>query len=128
MRMQDRSLIDKINPTFMALTATAIHHYLSVCTTAEFRVPPEFGLGGGARFECDTTNIHHGVNNACQDVFRSLDEDFRSSSQVVQANKIGNIRSMLRRRIYSTGTDPAMAQPHTDQSSSDEDFLEYVPE
>jgi len=35
---------------------------------------------------------------------------------------------MIRRRIHSTGTDPARAQPHNDQGSFDEDFLDYVPE
>ena len=128
MGMKDRSLIDKINPTFIALTATAIHHCLSAWKTGEFRVPPEFGPGGGAQRKCDTRNINHAVNNACTDVFRRLDADFRSSSPEVQAKKIDNIRSMIRRRIHSTGTDPAMAQPHNDQGSFDEDFLDYVPE
>jgi hypothetical protein len=54
--------------------------------------------------------------------------DFRSSSPEVQAKKIDNIRSMICRRIHSTGTDPAMAQPHNDQSSFDGDFPDYVPE
>jgi hypothetical protein len=126
--MKDRSLIDKINPTFIALTATAIHHCLSAWKTGEFRVPPQFGPGGGAQRKCDTRNINHAVNNACTDVFRRLDADFRSSSPEVQAKKIDNIRSMIRRRIHSTGTDPAMAQPHNDQGSFDEDFLDYVPE
>jgi len=128
MGMKDRSLIDKTNPTFIALTATAIHHCLSAWKTGEFRVPPEFGPGGGAQRKCDTRNINHAVNNACTDVFRRLDADFRSSSPEVQAKKIDNIRSMIRRRIHSTGTDPAMAQPHNDQGSFDEDFLDYVPE
>ena len=128
MGMKDRSLIDKINPTFIALTTTAIHHCLSAWKTGEFRVPPEFGPGGGAQRKCDTRNINHAVNNACTDVFRRLDADFRSSSPEVQAKKIDNIRSMIRRRIHSTGTDPAMAQPHNDQGSFDEDFLDYVPE
>ena len=128
MGMKDRSLIDKINPTFIALTATAIHHCLSAWKTGEFRVPPEFGPGGGAQRKCDARNINHAVNNACTDVFRRLDADFRSSSPEVQAKKIDNIRSMIRRRIHSTGTDPAMAQPHNDQGSFDEDFLDYVPE
>ena len=128
MGMKDRSLIDKINPTFIALTATAIHHCLSAWKTGEFRVPPEFGPGGGAQRKCDTRNINHTVNNACTDVFHRLDADFRSSSPEVQAKKIDNIRSMIRRRIHSTGTDPAMAQPHNDQGSFDEDFLDYVPE
>jgi len=126
--MKDRSLIDKINPTFIALTATAIHHCLSAWKTGELRVPPEFGPGGGAKRKCDTRHINHAVNNACTDVFCRLDADFRSSSPEVQAKKIDNIRSMIRRRIHSTGTDPAMAQPHNDQGSFDEDFLDYVPE
>jgi len=32
----------------------------------------------------------------------------------------------MRRRIHSTGTDPAMAQPHNNQGSIDGDFLDYV--
>jgi len=48
MGMKDRSLIDKINLTFIALTATAIHHCLLVWKTGEYRLPPEFGSGGGA--------------------------------------------------------------------------------
>jgi len=35
---------------------------------------------------------------------------------------------MIRQRIHSTGTDPAMAQPNNNQGSFDEDFLDYVPE
>jgi len=126
--MQDRSLIDKINPTFISLTATAIHHCLSTCKAGEFRVPPEFGPGGGARRKCDTWNINHAVHDACTDVFCCLDADFLSSSPEVQPKKIDNIWSMIRRRIRSTGTDPAMAQPHNDQGSFDEDFLDYVTE
>jgi len=42
--------------------------------------------------------------------------------------KIDNIRSMIRWRIHSTGMDPAMAQPHNNQGSFDEDFLDYIPE
>jgi len=41
--MKDGSLIDKINPTFIAITGTAIHHCLSAWKTGEIRVPPEFG-------------------------------------------------------------------------------------
>jgi hypothetical protein len=35
---------------------------------------------------------------------------------------------MIRQMILSTGTDPAMAQPHNDQESLNEEFLDYVPE
>jgi len=35
---------------------------------------------------------------------------------------------MIHRRIHASGTDPAMAQPHNDQASIGEDFLDYVPE
>jgi hypothetical protein len=128
MGMQDRSLIDKINPIFIALTAMAIHHCLSAWNTGEFRVPSEFGPGGGVQCKCDTKIINHAVNKACTDVFSQLDMDFRSSSPEVQATKIDYICSMIRRRIHSTGRDLAMAQPHNDQGSFDEDFLDYVPE
>jgi len=94
----------------------------------EFKVPPEYGPGGGAQRKWDTRNINHGVNNACTDVFRCLDADFHSSLPEVQAKKKYNICSMIHRRIHSTGMDLAMAQPHNDQGSFDEDFLDYLPE
>jgi len=87
-----------------------------------------FGPGGGAQHKRDTTHINHAVNNACMDVFHLLDADFHSSSPEVQPKQIDNISSMIHRRIHSTVTDPAMAQPHNNQGSFDEDFLDYVPE
>jgi len=126
MGMKDRSLIDKINRPFIALTTTAIHHCLSAGKTGKFRVPPEFGPGGGAQRKCVTRDINHAVNIACTDVFRRPDADFRSSSPEVQAKRIDNIHCMIRRRIHSTGTDPAIAQPHNEQGSFDEDFLDYI--
>ena len=119
MEMKDTSLIDKINPKFIALTTTAIHRCLSACQTGKFRVLPELGQGGGAQHMCDTRNNNQAVNNACTDVFRCLDTDFCSSSPEVRAEKIETIRSMIRRRIHSTGTDPVMAQPHNNQGSFD---------
>jgi hypothetical protein len=77
---------------------------------------------------CDTRNINHTVNNACTDVFRRLNTDFRSSSPEVQAKMRDNIRSLIPRWIHSPGTDPVMAQPQNHQGSLDEDFLNYVPE
>jgi len=128
MGMKDKSLIDSINPTFIALGAMAIHHCLSAWNTDEFRVPPVFGPGGRSQRMRDTTNINHVVNNACTDVFRHLDADFHSSSPEVQPKQIDNIHSMIHRRIQSTVTDPVMAQPHNNQGSFDEDFLDYIPE
>ena len=128
MGMKYRSLIDTINPAFIALTATAIHHCLSAWKTGEFQVPPEFGPGGGAQCKCDTTTINHGGNNACTDVFHRLDADSRSASPEVQAIKIYNIPGMIRRSINSTGTHRAMANHHNYQGSFDEDFVDYVPE
>jgi len=95
MGMKDRSLIDKINLTFIALTATAIHHCLLACETGKFRVPPEFGPGGGAQCKWDTRNTNHAVNNACTDVFCRLDTDFRSSLPEVQAKTIDDVRRMI---------------------------------
>jgi len=124
--MNDRSWIDKIDPTFIAHTATAICHCLSARKTGKFRVPPDVRPGGGLQCKCDTRNIHHGVHNVCEDVFCHLDADFRSSEPGVQAKNIHSIHSMIGRRINSTGTDPAMAQPHNDQGSIDENFLDYI--
>jgi len=52
--------------------------------------------------------------------------DFRSSSSKVQTKKIDNIPSMIYQRIHYTGMAPAMAQPHNNQGSVDEDFLDDV--
>jgi hypothetical protein len=126
MGMKARSLIDNINLTFIALTATAIHQCLSAWKTGECRNPPEFGPGGGAQHKCDTRNINDAGNDACTDEFRCLDVGFRSSTPEVHANKIDNISSLIRRKIHSTGTDPAMEQPYNHEGSFEEDFLDYV--
>ena len=126
--MKDRSLIHKINPTFIALTATPIHHCLSARKTGQCRVLPEFGPGGGAQRKWETRNSNHAVNEACTDVFGRLDEDFCSSSPEAQAKKIDNIHSMIYRRIHSTGSDPAMAHPPNNESRFDENFLDHIPE
>jgi len=128
MGMKDRSLIEKINPTFFALTTMAMHHYLSACKTGKIWVPQGFGPGGVAQRKCDTRNSNPAVNDACTDVFRHLDVDICSSLPEVPAKKIDIIRAMSRRRIHSTGTDQSMAQPHNDQGSCEEDFLDYIAE
>jgi hypothetical protein len=128
MGIKDRSLIDKINPIFIALTTTAIHHCLLAWTTGEFRLSPEVGPGGGAQRKCDTRNQNQVGNNSCTVVFLRLDAVFLSSSPEVQAKKIENIYSMICRRIHSTGIDPVMAQPDNDQGRCDVIFLDYVPE
>jgi len=122
--MKGRSLIDKMNQTFIALTTTAMHHSLSAWTPGEFRVPPEFGSGGGAHRMCDTRNIFHTVNDPLTDAFCCLNADFLSSSPVVEAKMLNTGRSIIRQMIHSTGTDPVMAQPHNYQGSWDENFLD----
>ena len=128
MGMNDRPLIDKINPTLIALIVMAIHHCLSAWKTGEFKVLSEFGPGGGAQRKCNTRSNNHMVDTACTDVYHHLNVDFCSSLPEVQAKKIDNICSMIHQRIHSTGMDPAIAQPHNDQGSFDENFLDYVPE
>jgi len=88
--MKDSVLFDTINPTFIDLTMTAIHQSLLAWNTGVFYVPPKFGLGGGAQYECDTRNLNLMVNNACKDGFHCLDVDFVSSSPEVWAKKIDN--------------------------------------
>jgi len=124
--MNDRSLIDKINPTSIAFTGTPIHHWLSAWKTAGFRVPPEFGPGGRARCQCDTRNVNHVVNNAWADVCGHLDSGFCSSSPAVQAKNIDDICSIIRRRIHRTVTDPWIAQPQNNWGSYDQDFLNHI--
>jgi len=68
------------------------------------------------------------VTNACTYVFCRLKQDFRTSSQEVHAKRIDNIHRMIPQRIHPAGTDAAMAQPHNDQGSFDENFLDYIPE
>jgi len=124
--MDDRSLMDQIDLTLIALTVKAIHHCLLEWKPGQFRVPPEVGPGGGTRHKCNTTNIRHAVNDTCTNIFHCPDADFHSSSPEVWDKKIDNIRSMICRRIHSTVTERAMAQPHNDQGSFDEDFTDYV--
>jgi len=126
MGMNDGSWIDKINPTFIAHTAMAIRRCLSARKTGKIRVPPGVRPGGGVQCKCDTRNIHHGVNNVCRDELCHLNADFRSSEAGVQTKNIHSIHSMIGRRINSTGRDPAMAQPHNDRGSIDENFLDYI--
>jgi len=128
MGIQDRSLIDKINPTFIALTATAIDYCQSDWKTGGLRVQPEFRPGGGAQRTCDTRKIDHAFNNAHTDEFHPLDVDFRSSWPEVQAKIIHNIHGIIWWRIHSPGIDPAMIQLYNDQGSVDHDFLDYVSE
>jgi hypothetical protein len=47
MGMKDRSSIDIINPTYIALTTTAIDQCPSVRNLGEVRALVQFGLGGG---------------------------------------------------------------------------------
>jgi len=117
-----------MNPTFIALTTMGIHHYLSAWATGKFRVLPECGTGGGAQCKCNTRNINQVVSHACTEGCCHLNADFRLSSQEVPNNKIDNICSKIHQRIHTTGMDPAMAQPHKDQGSCDEDFLDSIPE
>jgi len=75
---------------------------------------------------CDTTNINYTVNNACTDGICCLNVEFLSSSSEVQVEMIYTICTQMCRRIHSTGTDPAMAQPQNDQCGFDEDILDYI--
>jgi len=68
------------------------------------------------------------VNNACTVGCHHLNGDFCASLLEVEARKIEDNCSIIRRRIHSTGTDLAMAQPQKDQGSFDEDILDYIPE
>jgi len=126
--MKDRLLNDKIHLTFITLTVTAIHYCLLAWKISEFWVPPDSGTGARAKCKCDTGNITHVVDDACQDVCPRLNLIFRQSSPLVQAKPIYSVRSMIRRRIHSTGTGPAMLQPQNDQDSVHEDFLDSMPE
>lgn len=87
MGMKHRSLIDKINLTFIALTATAIHHGQSAYQTGDCWVLPEFLLGGGVQCKCNTTHIDPAVAETYADVFLRLDTDFGSSLQQVQGTR-----------------------------------------
>jgi len=124
--MKDRSLIHKINLTFIAPTAATFHYFLSDWKTVECGLPPEFGPGGGAQRKYDTININYVIDNAYTDVFRHLVPDVHFFTPEVQANQLGSIRSMIRQRIYPTGTHPATMQPHDDPGSLEQDFVNYL--
>jgi len=128
MERKDSSLIDKINPIFITLTATAIHHCLLALKTGNFEILPDLGPGGGVQCMYDTRNINHVVNTTYTDVFRCLDADFCSFSPDVQAKKIDNIHCKIHQIIHSTGKEQAMAQHNNNQESFHEDFLDYVQE
>jgi len=54
MKMKYRSLIDKINPIFFALTTMAIQYWLSAWKRGELRVQLDIGPEGGEQYKCDT--------------------------------------------------------------------------
>jgi len=96
MGMKDRSLIDVINLTLIALPLTVIHNCVSAWKTCEFMDPPEFGPGGGAQRKCNTRIINHPVYDGCKDVFHHLDAHFGSSLAEIQGKMIEIIRRMIR--------------------------------
>ena len=95
MGMNDTSLIDEINPTFIFLTAVAIIHSLSAWITGEFGVPQKFGPGGGALHMCDTRNINHAADNEYTDVFCCLNMEFRSLSPEAPSAKYISVTGSL---------------------------------
>jgi len=97
--MKDRSCIQKINPSFIAITLMGISYCLSALKSGEFWVPGEFGPGGGAHRKWDTKNINDAVIYAYTDVFRSLDADFCFSLPENEEKKIDFVYSMICRRI-----------------------------
>jgi len=124
--MNDTSLIDKINWTFVPLTAAVILICLSAWNTGEFWIQSEFGPKGGTHYKCDTRNINHMVDTAWADEFHSLNIDFCTSSPEVEPKKIENIRSMICSRMNSTAMITTMAQPHNDKGTPDQDFLHHL--
>jgi len=84
MEMKDRGLIGKINPTFIALTMTAIYHCLFVWKIGIFRVTPECGPGGGVQDHYNTRSIHHVDITAYTVQFCSIEMDCYTSSPKVQ--------------------------------------------
>jgi hypothetical protein len=54
MEIKDSSLIDKINPSFIALTIMVIHNFVSAQKTGKSTIPPESGPGGGAQRKWET--------------------------------------------------------------------------
>jgi len=128
MEMNDRPLIDKMNPMFIALNTTAIHHSLLAKETSQFRVLPEFDPGGGEERKCNTRTITHVVKPACKAQFGSHDSDLYASSPEEEPKQLDNISSFIHWRILSASINPVMAQHPNHQGSFDEDFLEFIPE
>jgi len=90
------------------------------------RIPQGLHPGGRGQRKCDARTINYTVNNATPTVFRFPNADFHSFSPLFLTKQIGKSCTVLHRMIHYTGTDPAMGQPPNDQSSYDEDFLNYV--
>lgn len=83
----------------------AVQHNSSAWEKDEFRVPPEFGSGGGEQCKWNTHDINHIVQQAYTDVFRHLDANFNSSLPVVEPHKLDNIRGMIHHGIHWTHID-----------------------
>jgi hypothetical protein len=94
MGIKDTSFIDKINPTFITLTTTAIHHCQLAMKSGKSTVPPEFSRHSGGQHNCYTRSNTQAVDNWRTDVFHCLDVHFRPFSPKVPLNNIHNIRSM----------------------------------
>ncbi|KAF8241768.1 hypothetical protein K440DRAFT_641234 [Wilcoxina mikolae CBS 423.85] len=110
--MKDRRMIDMINSTFIVLAATAIHHCLRAWKTREYKVPAEFGSGGGAHL-----------------VFCCLEAEFLSTSPEVQTKTIEDVKMMICRRQRWTGVvEVNGSMLYNDQGVHEEEYLSYIPE
>ena len=69
---------------------------------------------------------NNAVDNPCRDIFHHLEADCHSSWPELQVKVIDNLCSMIGRSIHSTGHDPATTQPHNDEGTFGEDFLDYL--
>jgi hypothetical protein len=125
---KDRSLANAVSLIFFALTVMAMHHCLSAWKIGEFLIPPDIGLGCDAELESETKNTSYAMNNLCPVVFGHHNMHCLSLPPKVEVAEVNNIRSLIHLRIHSTGTDPAMVQPHENLGSIHENLFYFIPE
>jgi len=83
MGMKNRLFIHKINPTFLTLTVSGIHHSLSPWIPGFVRFLPEIGSVRWAQQKHNTSHIDNAIHNAYKHQFHPIEVDYHSSSQAV---------------------------------------------
>jgi hypothetical protein len=108
---KDRDFLDRLNPTFICLIATAVHHCLSLWKTGKLSEKNrEFGTG-----ESLTT-------------WTRISAEMASLSEPVQQKLVDVWKKAIRKKQRKAGillADEKDARPHKDQNDCEEEFLAW---